>query len=103
MNACKACVHYRVATPPNPLAGIRLVSKKTIELRTKWQHELAQRAEAERQRLDAGLAFDFEPWSLPYCAHYSAAESQRNGMPTWVLCATANPRGECERFTPTSA
>jgi hypothetical protein len=103
MGSCESCIHYRLTTPPDPLQGIRLVSKKMIELRTKWQQELANRAQLEEQRLDAGLPFDFEPWAYPYCAHYSEVESQTNGDPTWVLCAVANPNDECDEFTQGSA
>jgi hypothetical protein len=103
MASCDGCRHYRLVTPPDPLAGIRLVSKKMIELRTKWQQELANRAQIEEQRFDAGLPFDFEPWAYPYCAHYSEIESQANGDSIWVLCAAANPNESCTRFPPEAA
>ena len=102
MASCDGCRHCRLATPPDPLAGIRLISKKMIELRTKWQQELANRAQIEEQRFDAGLPFDFEPWAYPYCAHYSQVESQTNVDRIWVLCSAANPNGQCEQFSPRS-
>jgi hypothetical protein len=100
--ACDDCVHIRHGRAPDPLAGIRLVSKKILELRARWQQELATRATFEEQRLVGGHAFDFEPIAYPYCARFSTPEpGQQEPARRFTVfepCARANPRGECAAF-----
>jgi hypothetical protein len=93
---CKECNHYRMATPPNPLDTVKLSSPKAIELQTKWQQELANRALAEQQRFEHGRPFDFEPWAYSYCSYFSEIESATARRRLWVLCAHANPDDTCE-------
>jgi hypothetical protein len=98
MPLCSSCTHFRLARPPNPLQGIRLVSSKALELRAKWQQELASRALLEQQRFEAGLPFDFEPLAYPYCAHFSRVEKTKEQ--DFVLCAAANVHDDCAAFEP---
>lgn len=99
---CSRCTHIRQGEPANPLEGVRLVSQKVLELRARWQQELATRATYEEQRLLAGEPFDFEPIAFPYCAHDSrrAVEDAVSGAKQrlFVLCSVANPHGRCEDF-----
>lgn len=96
---CAGCVHIRHGEPADPLEGIRLVSRKVLELRAKWQQELATRATFEEQRMLSGEPFDFEPVAFPYCAHYSqrAVVDPVSGRAhdVFVLCVVANPHGDC--------
>ena len=98
MVSCDECAHFRLATPPNPLAGITHVSPKLIKLHTEWQRELANRALAEQQRLQLNTPFDFEPWAYPYCAHFSGTESEAAGQKVYVLCEQANAEHDCQMF-----
>lgn len=101
---CARCVHVRHGVAPDPLAGVRLVSKKVLELRAKWQQELETRASFEQERLLAGEPFDFEPYAFPYCHLLSTDEAidpvTGNQRRLYVLCAAANPNGDCEKFQP---
>jgi hypothetical protein len=98
MGACLDCIYHRIAEPPNPLAGVRLSSARAIELRTKWQKELSERALLEQERRESGLPLDFEPVAYAYCEHYSEEESGGKPLTTWVLCDVANPNDECNDF-----
>ena len=100
--ACADCVHIRHGRAADPLSGIRLVSKKILELRARWQQELSTRATFEEQRLVGGHAFDFEPIAYPYCAHFSVPDPTASDttprFTVYEICARANPRGECAAF-----
>lgn len=108
-HACADCVHMREGVPPDPMEGIRLVSKKVLELRARWQQELESRAMFEQERLLAGDPFDFEPYAFPFCAFFSKdkvtdpVSGKEHAL--YVLCAAANPDGECAEFAakPTEA
>jgi hypothetical protein len=99
---CSKCVHIRYGAPPDPLAGIRLVSKKVLELKARWQKELETRATFEQERMLAGEPFDFEPYAFPYCDLYSKEKAvdpiTSKERVLYVLCATANPKGDCRDF-----
>lgn len=99
---CSSCTHRREGVPPDPLMGVRLVSQKVLELRAKWQQELQTRATFEQERLLAGDAFDYEPYAYPYCSRFSRIEDSgsKTGRSLYVLCAAANPNGDCEHFQP---
>lgn len=58
---CDTCVHYREPSPPDPFAEVRLVSKKVLELRSKWRQEMVSRARLEYQKLISGETFQYEP------------------------------------------
>lgn len=92
----------REGAPPDPMDGIRLISKKTLDLRARWQREREARAMLEQERLLAGDAFDFEPWAFPYCAFYSddtvVDPVSGKAHALYVLCAAANADGGCEQF-----
>ncbi|MEQ9503301.1 MAG: hypothetical protein RIT81_40950 [Deltaproteobacteria bacterium] len=100
---CANCHHIRFGEPANPLEGIRLVSQKVLELRAKWQQELATRATYEEQRMLSGEPFDFEPIAFPYCAHDSERDilDPNSGAKhdLFVLCSAKNPHGNCEDFS----
>ena len=100
---CANCVHMREGVPPDPMEGIRLVSKKVLELRARWQQELESRAMFEQERLLAGDAFDFEPYAFPFCEFYSKEKvvdpvsGKEHSL--FVLCASANANSDCAEFT----
>jgi hypothetical protein len=87
--------------PGDPLAGWRIVSPKVYELRSKWEQHLAQRALFERQRFDAGQAFNYEPQMYPYCDHFTRRSgAQPDGTPLqYVLCDQQNPDQDCPDHT----
>jgi hypothetical protein len=103
-SVCASCVHYRLQEPPDPFAGIRLASSKMLELRNKWQQELATQASLEEQRYLTGQTFDFEPIAFPWCRHHSerssAALDPVSGRrhTAYVLCVQQNPEGGCSDF-----
>jgi hypothetical protein len=78
-----------------------------LELRGRWQQELATQAGLEEQRYLSGQAFDFEPIAYPWCAHYtqiSETEAASDPDPIigrrklYVLCVTQNTNGDCTAF-----
>jgi len=96
---CSTCTHYRLEEPPDPFVGLRLVSPKILELRTRWQRELASQAELEEQVYLSGQGFDFKPVAYPWCNKYSDvyARDPISGAERrlFVLCVERNPDGAC--------
>jgi hypothetical protein len=99
---CSACIHYRKATPIDPLAGWHVLSSKIFELLSKWEKHMVERAMWEQQRFESGLGFDYEPQTYPYCGHFTDEFPRSpNGKPElYILCAEKNPpdKNKCEAF-----
>jgi hypothetical protein len=102
MRVCAECKHYRLQEPPDPFVGVRLLSAKGLELRTKWQQELAAQAALEEQIYVSGQGFYFEPIAYPWCEHHSSERTTDviSGVVKRVyrLCVERNPDGTCTDF-----
>ena len=74
-----------------------------LELRTKWQQELATQAALEEQVYLSGQGFDFRPVAYPWCEHFSRdkARDPISGAERllYVLCVERNPDGLCTAFS----
>jgi hypothetical protein len=103
-SVCSTCAHYRLEPVPDPFVGLRLVSPKILELRTKWQQELATQAELEEQVYLSGHGFDFKPIAYPWCNKFSdaAVTDPITGAVRriYALCVEKNPDGECTGYEP---
>src|ERR1017187_1272196 len=98
---CKICVHYRPPNPPDPFVGLRLFSKKTVELRSKWRQEMVTRARAEYQKLESGEPFAYEPFAVAWCDHYSRPpEGSGDDARVFVPCSRQNPNDDCPDYRP---
>ena len=100
---CESCTYYRPGNPPDPFAGVKLVSKKTLELRSKWRQEMIARARVESQQLRSGEPFDYEPFAVPWCEHYSRPpEGAADGPRVYVPCQRQNPDADCGEHKPSA-
>jgi hypothetical protein len=98
---CDRCVHFQFANPPDPFTGIKLASKKVVELRSKWRQEMVSRARLEYQKLISGEPFNYEPIALAWCRHFSKAADDPDSAVSqrlFVPCDRQNPSDDCEQF-----
>jgi hypothetical protein len=103
---CDGCAHYRLPNPVDPFRGIELVSKKVLELRSKWRQEMVSRARLEYQKLISGEPFQYEPIALAWCGHYSEQVDDLDdavGTRVFVPCDRQNPNDDCPQYSPGKA
>lgn len=126
LHLCIRCKHHRDRSKAILFGAAELQSPGVLKARTEWDQQQRQRAQQEQQRLASGIPFDYEPHHFAWCAAYTQTDLARRarkgdeealralleqGMGAinpvtgeisliYVLCAQANPTGNCERYEP---
>lgn len=108
LRICANCKHLREKALARPFSGsLDAWTPDILEAKNRWEEEQNELALLERQRFEAGDAFDFEPNYYPWCARWTAQEGRSTfdpvtgrTSPIYVLCATGNRDGQCPLYEP---
>lgn len=103
---CSDCKHMRNKARANPFGGrLDALTPEILKARNKWEEKQNEIAELEKQRVEAGADFDYEPNFYPWCASWTEAEGRftidpvtGNKTPIFVLCEVGNENGDCPRY-----
>ncbi len=104
---CPDCKHYREKAIANPFSNtLDVLTPDILALKAEWDKEQREIALNEEMRIEAGLAFDYEPDYVPWCwrrtfqdgGTLTSIPSRGIKSRIYVLCRDGNPDGQCDLF-----
>ncbi|WP_442432705.1 hypothetical protein [Nitrospira sp. T9] len=104
---CAECRYMREKPLVHPFGRGDYHSSAILEEIAKWEEEQNKTAILEKQMVDRGDDFDFEPATFPWCANWTEEEGRwtidpisGQKSPIFVLCLQGNADGQCRRYEP---
>ncbi len=73
---CIHCRYHQLRAKQQPFSTFALQTPGGLKAKLEWDEKQRQRAQQERQRVEAGLPFDYEPHHYAWCLAYTYINEQ---------------------------